>query len=61
MISFEVHVIGFNVDTFITRYAWYIKSWTRSWYDGRIFNLIAPQEVYNEIDSLTEECIEILK
>lgn len=33
----------------------------KGWFDDRIFTLNAPDEVYDEISGLTEECIEILE
>ena len=42
-------------------YAGYIKSWHESWFDDRVFELQAPQEIYDEIDNLKEEFIEILE
>ena len=42
-------------------YAGYIKSWHEGWFDDRVFELEAPQEIYDEIDNLKEEMIEILE
>ena len=61
MKTFRVNVIGYNVETFMINYASYIKSWHEGWYDDRVFELEAPQEIYDEIDNLKEECIEILE
>lgn len=62
MKTFRVNVVGFNADTFRERYSEYIKSWhEQRWHDGRVFELEAPQEIYDEIDDLKEECIEILE
>jgi len=61
MRTFSVNVIGFNVETFMITYAGYIKSWHEGWFDDRVFELEAPQEIYDEIDNLKEEMIEILE
>ena len=61
MRKFSVNEIGFNVETFMVIYAGYIKSWHEGWFDDRVFELEAPQEIYDEIADLTEECIEILE
>ena len=61
MRTFEVNVIGFNVKNFMIAYAGYIKSWHESWFNDRVFELQAPQEIYDEIDNLKEEFIEILE
>ena len=42
-------------------YAGYIKSWHEGWFDDRVFELEAPQEIYDEIAGLKEEFIEILE
>lgn len=61
MRPFSVNVVGFNVETFMINYADYIKSWHECWYEDRVFELEAPQEIYDEIDNLKEEFIEILE
>ena len=61
MKTFTVNVVGFNADTFFIVYADYIKSWHEGWFDDRVFELEAPQEIYDEIDNLKEELIEILE
>lgn len=61
MRTFSVNVIGFNVETFMIRYAGYIKSWHESWFNDRVFKLQAPQEICDEIAELKEEFIEILE
>lgn len=61
MITFRVNVTGCNVETFMINYAGYIKSWHEGWFDDRVFELEAPQEIYDEIAGLKEECIEILE
>jgi hypothetical protein len=61
MRTFSVNVIGFNVETFMINYADYIKSWYEDWFGDRVFELEAPQEIYDEIDNLKEEMIEILE
>ena len=61
MRTFKVNVIGCNVETFMIAYAGYIKSWHEGWFDDRVFELEAPQEIYDEIDNLKEELIEILE
>lgn len=61
MQTFKVNVVGFNVKIFMIAYAEYIKSWHESWFDDRVFELEAPQEIYDEIAGLKDECIEILE
>lgn len=59
--TFTVNVIGYNVETFMILYACYIMAWHEGWYDDRVFELEAPQEIYDEIAGLKEECIEIIE
>ena len=54
-------MVGFNADTFRDNYSEYIKSEHEGWFDDRVFELEAPQEIYDEIDNLKEELIEILE
>lgn len=61
MRTFRVNVIGFNVPVFIINYTSYITKWEEGWFGDRIFTLVAPTEVYDQISGLTEECIEIVK
>lgn len=61
MITFRVNVVGFNADTFRDRYSEYIKSEHEVYFENVEFELEAPQEIYDEIDDLKEECIEILE
>lgn len=61
MRKFSVYVIGCNVKTFIIAFAGYIKSWHKGWFNDRVFELEALQEIYDEIDNLKEEFIEILE
>lgn len=61
MRKFRVNVIGCNVVAFTIAFAGYIKSWSEGWFDDRVFALEAPQEIYDQIDNLREECIEILE
>jgi hypothetical protein len=61
MRTFKVNVVGFNANTFRDNYSEYIKSEYDSWYDDSVFELEAPQEIYDEIDNLKDECIEILE
>lgn len=61
MRTFSVNVIGFNVETFMINYADYIKSWHEDLFGDRVFELEAPQEIYDEIAGLKEELIEILE
>lgn len=60
MILFEVSVIGCNADTFYEKYKDYVVSQEPSHFDNMNFVLIAPLEVYDEIEGLTEEGIEII-
>lgn len=61
MRNFQVNVIGFNIPVFMISYADYITKWEEGWFGDRIFTLVAPTEVYDQISGLTEECIEILE
>ena len=61
MRTFRVNVIGFNVETFMITYAGYIKSEREEYFENVEFELQAPQEIYDEIDNLKEEMIEILE
>lgn len=61
MRTFKVNVVGFNANTFRDNYSEYIKSEYDSWFDDRVFVLEAPQEIYDEIAGLKDECIEILE
>lgn len=61
MRTFRVNVVGFNADTFRENYSEYIKSEHEGWFDDRVFELQAPQEIYDEIAELKEELIEILE
>lgn len=61
MRTFSVNVIGYNIVPFTIAYAGYIKSWHEGWFDDRVFVLEAPQDIYDEINNLKEECIEILE
>lgn len=62
MRKFRVNVgIPYNAEIFRERYAKYIKSEREVYYENTEFELEAPQEVYDEIDNLKEELIEILE
>ena len=61
MRTFSVNVVGFNADTFRERYSEYIKSEHEVYFENVEFELQAPQEIYDEIDNLKEEMIEILE
>lgn len=60
MVNFEVEVVGCNADVFESNYKQYVTSRHNGWFGDAIFELSAPQAVYDEIQYLTEECIEIL-
>ena len=60
MKEFRVSVVGFNAEKFRYDYAAYITNEESFLYDEYIFTLSAPQSVYDEIDGLKEELIEIL-
>lgn len=60
MKTFRVNVVGFNADTFRENYSEYIKS-EHEVFENVEFKLQAPQEIYDEIDNLKEEMIEILE
>lgn len=55
----KVNVVGFNADQFRDNYSKYIKSEEEACCENVVFELEAPQEIYDEIDNLKEECIEI--
>lgn len=61
MRTFRVNVVGFNADTFRERYSEYILSECEMYYENVEFELEAPQDIYDEIDNLKEEMIEILE
>ena len=61
MRTFRVNVVGFNADLFADNYADYIKSSREVYFENVEFELQAPQEIYDEIDDLKEELIEILE
>lgn len=61
MRTFKVNVVGFNADTFRENYSKYIKSEHDVYFEDVEFELKAPQEIYDEIAGLKEECIEILE
>ena len=61
MRTFKVNVVGFNADTFRENYSKYIKSEHDVYFENVEFELVAPQEIYDEIAGLKEECIEILE
>lgn len=58
---FSVSVVGFKADTFRENYSEYIKYEDEGWFDDRVFVLEAPQEIYDEIAGLKDDCIEILE
>ena len=60
MKNFIVSVIGCNIELFASNYSEYIIVWHDDAFGNRVFNLCAPQSVYNEIENLKEECIEII-
>ena len=61
MRAFRVNVVGFNADIFRERYSEYIKSEHEVYFENVVFELEAPQEIYDEINDLKEELIEILE
>lgn len=61
MKKFRVNVVGFNADLFRDNYAEYIKSSREVYFENVEFELEAPQEIYDEIDNLKEELIEIME
>ena len=61
MKTFRVNVVGFNADIFRERYSEYIKSEHEEYFENVEFELQAPQEIYDEIADLKDECIEILE
>lgn len=60
MRTFRVNVAGFNADTFRDNYSKYIKSEHEVYFENVEFELQAPQEIYDEIDNLKEEMIEVV-
>lgn len=61
MRKFQVSVVAFNADTFKEKYQKYIKNEHEVYFENVVFDLQAPQEIYNEINNLKEELIEIIK
>ena len=61
MINFQVSVVGFNADTFKEKYQQYIKKEHETYFEDALFELEAPQNIYDEISGLEEEMIEIVK
>ena len=61
MRKFRVNVVGFNADQFRDNYSEYITSEHEEYFESVEFELEAPQEIYDEIADLKEECIEILE
>lgn len=60
LIEFDVSVPEFNKVPFFIAYHAYFVSWHESYCENIVFHLKAPKRVYDEIDDLKEECIEIL-
>jgi hypothetical protein len=60
MTKFKVSVVLFNTDKFRDDYSQYITSETED-YVNVVFTLNAPQNIYDEIAGLKEECIEIIE
>jgi len=61
MIKFQVSVIGLNANTFREKYQQYIKKEHEMYFENVVFDLQAPQNIYDEINGLEEEMIEIVK
>jgi hypothetical protein len=61
MKKFKVHAANFNADTFRNNYQKYIIDEYDACFEDTIFELNAPQEIYDEISGLEEESITILK
>lgn len=59
--QFQVSVIGCNAATFFCNFEDYVINQVPSYYDNMVFTLVAPQEVYDVIETLGEEGIEIIK
>ena len=57
---FEVSVIGSNANTFYEKYKDYVISQNPLHFDNVNFVLVVSLEVYDEIENLTEEGIEIV-
>ena len=60
-VNFAVEVIGCNAETFKNNYAQYVQAYRDGVMDNKVFYLSAPQGVMDEISSLSEEGIEIIK
>lgn len=58
---FQVSVIGCNAATFFANFEDYVIDQVPSYYDNMVFTLEASQEVYDAIEDLKEEGIEIIK
>lgn len=57
---FQVEVIGFNAEAFYTNYSEYIIGVEVDEFDTATFTLEATVSVYEEIDGLKEELINII-
>lgn len=60
-LRFDVSVPEFNKLPFVIAYRGYIVKWYESYCNCFVFHMNAPKSVYDEIDDLREECIEIIK
>lgn len=60
MKKFDVCAVGFNADQFRENYKNYISAEYEDDFENVIFTLNAPQSIYDEIDDMKEECIEIM-
>lgn len=60
MRTFRVEVIAFNVEAFKENYGKYINKESKDCYETGIFDMTAPEEVYEEISELTDNFINIV-
>lgn len=59
-IEFDVTMPNFAADVFEERYMAYLIHKVEGDFENVVFHLSAPQSIYDEIDDLKEECIEIV-
>lgn len=59
-IEFDVAMPNFVADVFEERYGAYLIYKVEGDFEDVTFHLSAPQSIYDEIDDLKEECIEIV-
>lgn len=61
MKKYIVSVVEYNAEKFAEDYSSYIVAYEEGVMDEQLFTLVSPIEVYNEIEDLVEEGIEIIE